>query len=38
MSVKMSRKKDPYNVCDLAPACDTSGDIKIVMLPMRDGV
>ena len=34
----MSQKKDPYNVCDLAPACDTSGDIKIIMLPMRDGV
>ena len=34
----MSQKKDPYNVCDLAPACDTSGDIKIVMLPMRDGI
>ena len=34
----MSQKKDPYNVTDIPPACDTSGDIKIVMLPMRDGV
>ena len=34
----MSQKRDPYNVTDIPPACDTSGDIKIVMLPMRDGV
>ena len=34
----MNRAKDVYNVCDLMPPRDTSGDIKIVMLPMRDGV
>lgn len=30
--------KDPYHVTDLAEPCDTTSDIKILRLPMRDGV
>lgn len=32
------QRKDPYNVCDLAEPRDTQCDIKILMLPMRDGI